>query len=355
MYVDIIADIHCHNHDQFSRILPSGINSRLQDAIDALEALCVPSAKDRVLIVAGDIAHSRKSIDHAVLEKVFEAFVKLRQAYSWVYVITGNHDLSLAGEGAFVSILEGENCTVVQRGSSLVKALDGTRFGFLPYTEDQSFLEKHIDSFAKQKVEYVIGHLGVLGGLSGPSSYEIPGRFPPEAVIRKGFKHVFIGHYHKHQTFPRHPVTYVGSLLQTTAEEALEDKGFVRLNTATGKWKFIENTSSPRFKVIRDVTDAKDLRKSDFVTVRYGEGDDLEAIEEALADREDIRYKKDREATKMEQRILVTGKSDRDILKTFATEVSPPTFLKDYEDSEHESINNQLLEKGVEFLARALE
>lgn len=75
----VISDCHVHEWSQFSTVLPTGVNSRLQEILDeiGLAAFDVSSNGGDTLYITGDLFHVRGSVSPKVLNPVKDLFTAL--------------------------------------------------------------------------------------------------------------------------------------------------------------------------------------------------------------------------------------------------------------------------------------
>ncbi|HPH70699.1 MAG TPA: metallophosphoesterase, partial [Kofleriaceae bacterium] len=79
-----------------------GSNSRLMDIIEALDRVIEAGVKRKAtaLIHCGDLFHDRKGVKPEAIHRATEWLAKARDAFSdGVHILTGNHDMSIGGDG----------------------------------------------------------------------------------------------------------------------------------------------------------------------------------------------------------------------------------------------------------------
>ena len=288
MKIAVTADLHAHNYTQYSGVAESGLNSRLDWILRTLDMIvekCVQRGVDAI-VIAGDLFHSRKSIDITVLESVYK---RIESIDFPVYIIKGNHDIA-------ESINKRTSVRIFSKVAKVVTTarivnIAGTRVGIVPWTDSAKAVSKIVDEFNKQGVHYVIGHLGMRSGTVGSHDYVMEGSIEP-SVFRK-FKWTALGHYHKHQKL-KHNIYYVGSPLQHTWGDAGDEKGFMIFDG--DKPEFIPLPSTPRFIKVMSNEDAKGVRVIDYVKIT-GKREVVESIELPLSVRKIEVVEKDDEYT----------------------------------------------------------
>lgn len=343
--IAITADIHFHNHQQFKRIDENGMNSRLKDALSCFEWIVDTAAKNHceALIVAGDVFHSRKNIEHSVLDNVCRMF-KWAESIMPVFVIAGNHDYSITGDEALsIQSLAGANTIIVEEPT--IHEVQRISFGMLPYT---SSAEKTASELKKLKdCKYLISHLGIHGAKVGPGDFEMPDEIPPSLLLKYSFKNIFLGHYHGHQTLADGKIVYVGSPLQLTFGEAGETKGFILLDEKKGKWSFVENKSSPHFIAVDYGKKKPNIRDNDYVKV-ITKINQLDDAQEEFKGAQ-VKFEVSRERQEFKERLKLYGKNNLDILKEYV-KAHPPEYPK---NRDKEEFHKSLIEEGLSLLEEA--
>jgi DNA repair exonuclease SbcCD nuclease subunit len=278
----IISDVHCHSWSQFSRILPSGLNSRLQDILDAVEfaAKHTLNSDGDTLYIAGDLFHVRGSVSPKVLNPVKDLFEKLTGQGLKIRVLTGNHDLesrdseSLSNACEALSPIDG--VTVI----SSMQIFHDTNMVMIPWYDKLEDVRDYIDSAIEEIVD--------LG--DDPSNYSLMLHAPLNSVLigipdhgfyakqlaKYGFKHVFCGHYHNHKEFESN-VFSVGALTHQTWSDVNTKAGHLIVDDV-GRVQHFEN-QSPKFldyDLGWDDDTAAESVKNQFIRVRLGEADDDE-------------------------------------------------------------------------------
>jgi DNA repair exonuclease SbcCD nuclease subunit len=246
----LISDTHNHNWSVFSKMMPDGMNNRLQIILDETwrAAVVAKDAGASALIHTGDIFHVRGSVAPSVLNPTVELYARIVNELGLnVYLLAGNHDLegknstSLGNAG---EALAGVGVTVV----SSVFADHRNKRLFVPYFDSCDAVRKQINDFiaskggdAKEIAEWTLYlHAPLNGVLVGLPDHG----FNPVELEAFGFKHVFCGHYHNHKRFDS--VTSVGALTHQTFSDIGSKAGFVLFNRETNAVTHY-TSNSPRF------------------------------------------------------------------------------------------------------------
>lgn len=274
----ITSDVHVHNWSQFSRVLPSGVNSRLQNILDALEeaADAVIAAGGDTLFITGDLFHVRGSVSPKVLNPVKDCFTKQTKRGLKIIVLTGNHDLesrdseSLSNACEALSPIAG--VTIVSRP----RIFHDEFVVMIPWYDSLDEVRKHIaacveeiEDLGDEAASYTLMlHVPVNGVLFGIPDHG----FYAKELEKMGFARVFSGHYHNHKAFEGE-VYSVGALTHQTWSDVKTLAGHIIVSDA-GVQHF--KNKSPQFKDFDlgwDDDTAAEECKGSFVRVRLGEAD----------------------------------------------------------------------------------
>lgn len=315
----ITADIHAHRYKNLSR-------NRLYDIRDAMLWIGDQAREHDVdaLVVAGDLFHSRKSLDIDVLYVIAEVI-----RHEWddlkVVLLLGNHDISDTGEHNSLMIFE-DDCTVVDE--PCIVEFDETDVGFIPWTTQKKDVQDSIKLFQEHDCRYVIGHLGIKEGYY---QHGVKAKSGIPAGMFKEFSWVVLGHYHAQQKVKN--ITYVGSPLQLNWGESGDTKSI--LIAEDDNLEFIENTKSPKFVVVEEKDDLDEISDNDIMQVSESLSDDVQEIPN-----EDIQIVPDVPESPS-PRISFTSSRFTDIIKEWV-EVNMP--------SEEGVSKEELISKGMEYL-----
>ena len=221
----ITADWHCHTWLDCAQII-NGVNSRLQDLLQALQVMVTYALKHRVqqIRVLGDIFHVKKNVPTEAQDQLFLFLQEAhRQGINWEF-LAGNHDRISDREDS-VTILPFRAFAPVRTEIIIDKS---TKTVFVPWLYDQAKVLKTLQDLKGDWYELLF-HGELEGATVGPTDYALSSRFKKELFDR--FHHVWAGHLHKRQKVGK--VYYPGNPIAKDWGEPERDKGFLHI-TDTG-------------------------------------------------------------------------------------------------------------------------
>lgn len=250
------SDIHLHNFQSYSRILPSGANSRLMDGLQVMRNIVDEASALGVSrhIFSGDWHNKGLQLQTTALSPMLDVVRELFGSGTErsMYAIAGNHDMaSLDGKVHALSALRGEGFTVFDDPEQI--EIGKSTVTFIPYQRDPSKLLSILDELrpkanAKRKQVLVL-HTGIEGAEARSGVVLEAGVVPTSALV--GWNLVISGHYHLHASgkFPGGEWIIPGSAMQTDASEEGQEKGFVLVNYDTLAWSF-HPVKVPQFRTL---------------------------------------------------------------------------------------------------------
>jgi len=193
----IVSDQHAHNWSQFSTVDSRGENSRLRIICDEMErgAIELEKSGGNLMIMAGDLFHSRGSIDPEVFNTVHKTIENIIKRGIEIIAIPGNHDLKSRETSEIGNAIQTLGCldgfTVITEPTVMTKI----NTVFIPwYSNAESLIEEitNITSAIDVSGLDLIIHAGINNVLINLPDAGLD----PKAVAAWGFKRVFAGHYH---------------------------------------------------------------------------------------------------------------------------------------------------------------
>jgi DNA repair exonuclease SbcCD nuclease subunit len=190
------------------------------------------------IFFAGDIFEKSSKINHESFVPLFKQFMEMKENGIKMIFIKGNHDIYNMNNDSIIETFSPFG-KVILNGYEQIE-INGIDFHFLDYTKDKSLIPV--------KGDYLITHVDILG-FAYDNNYKVQDMtcFHPDDF--SGFKRVFSGHYHRHQTMKN--IVYQGSPYQLGFGETGVEKGFVVLDTDTDKWYYNKYENAPKFLKIK--------------------------------------------------------------------------------------------------------
>lgn len=226
----LISDTHLHDWTAFSRTLPTGVNSRLQEILNAQqEAVRKLKAADGERVYnAGDTFHVRGKVTPSVLNPATDLYAQMVNGGIGVYVIPGNHDLEGRDSHRVsnaVTALESVGVIVAHEPKHTAPT-DNWHVVMFPWYADVNDLlvamakerklyapEDLVDAIIHAPIDKVLPHLPDHG-LSADSLADL------------GYNRVFSGHYHHHKDMGR-GVYSIGALTHQTFGDIGSKAGYL--------------------------------------------------------------------------------------------------------------------------------
>lgn len=278
MKIVLFSDLHSHNFAPYSRQLPNGRNSRLQDSLNIIEQVenIAIEKKAGLVVFLGDLFHSRFKIEVDVLSSVAEYIQRLADVVN-IVVLRGNHDTFDTVGDVHSLVFSGDRIWVVDKPRAL--GMDGVRLFALPWMESAEDVRNVLK---EAEGDILLMHCGLAEGTVGPTDRKVDAHLSVGDLPLDRFKWVFLGDYHKHQELVPGRVMYCGSPLQLTFGERDETKYILVLDTDTGQVEKIE-TKAPRFFEFLSIKEFEDAVNTGKVVPDYDHVRVLYATEEAGA------------------------------------------------------------------------
>lgn len=270
----VTADTQFDDQMRYAKILPSGLSSRLRDAIQCFEWVVEEAVarKCEGLIVLGDVFDSRTAIEISVLDQVLRAFSGAAAELE-IMVLVGNHDSYLRtpkvnSAQVFLGIADVWDSPVVVG-----------EFAFSPWVDDVEVLAAQVKMLAADsRPRYLLGHCLVQGAV--PSHVGIP----PALLLPERWERVLLGDVHEPIALADGKIQYVGAPMQWHQGDQGRERGFFVLDDADSSLEFVPNLMSPRFYTLTSVDQLPKfpIRDCDFVRIKTDDPDVHKAIVEEI-------------------------------------------------------------------------
>lgn len=258
----LINDIH----------LDKSNGSLVKDIFQQLMKVC-EEYNTHCIFCGGDVFTNRSGQPLQCLTDWKEILEILTKKGFEFYVIPGNHDKTDSNsERSYLDIF-GEKCVHLYRNHGRV-LLDGCVIGFIPYFQDEKWLEEfqrledEIDDNLREgdiqidDATILITHMGFDGVVNNDGS-RVSSVIKPSMF--KNWTKVLIGHYHNASELADN-VIYTGSAYQNNYGENITDKGFTVVFN-DGSIKHVQS-KFPRY--IKEVVDANDKETLMNLLEKYG-------------------------------------------------------------------------------------
>lgn len=261
MLVLLFSDLHAHAFQAYSKLLPNGRNSRLQDALDILEeirGICNKLDVDGVLF-GGDLFHIRPglgSMKIPTFNAVYDAIARLKIGRQFVGLLVGNHDQgNKAGTEHSIHAFKSIVTVMDSRDWYTFTSYDEQLCVYaVPATTEVEELRKDIAA-AKTGLEpsaavvskIMLGHLGIDGAEIGTNfRMRDDSLLSVDDLRQQDFDQIFLGDYHKPQKLAP-LVKYIGATHHHNWGDAGQRRRALLFNTDTGELADIPLRAAPMF------------------------------------------------------------------------------------------------------------
>lgn len=272
----VLSDIHAHNWSVFSSVDGRGVNTRLVHTLEEMKraAKLLKAAGGNVMVIAGDIFHTRGTIDPEVLNPTRDAVREILEMGISIYAIPGNHDLKSKDTQELSSAIQNLQTEVdppgMYGGFTIFNKCDvawvpGHVLGFVPWRWTVEALLQDLENLAKHPEASqmdVFIHAGIDGVLSGMPAHGLM----HTDLAKFGFRRVFAGHYHNHHDFGN-GVYSIGATTHQTWGDVGTRAGFLLVDE---KSVTFHDTMAPKFVDVSGLDEIEmELEcKSNFVRFR---------------------------------------------------------------------------------------
>lgn len=247
MKIGLVADPHMNifrrNNTFFSHV---------ESAFDMIVNKCTQENVEMIIIL-GDLFHTKHYISTEALIKANDIVARLTEKWP-IYIITGNHDLIKQDDNSVNALDIYKYFKNVKVISEYQRIFHGKHsLHFVPF--HMFDIPKIITSIQTDENDhYLFGHFGIkhFTMMYTSDDREIADWMSEvTASDLTKFKHVFLGHFHGHNT--QDNITYVGSPFQSCHGDEHSQHGFVIFDIENNTYKFYPNSDTPQF-ITRDFT-----------------------------------------------------------------------------------------------------
>ena len=264
--------------------------------------------------------------------EVFKVFARNKDVA--VLMIRGNHDAttnSIYTDSSIDTFNYLPNVTVFTAFGAIEK--NNVNIVFTAYGDETEEIKEYIKSNVQEdKVNVLVGHLGVEGSLTGKGSHRLEGAFGYQDLQPELYDFILLGHYHRRQYFSNPNHFYGGSLMQQSFSDEQEANGVHLIDTDKLTTTFIP------------------INTRKFITVQ---GDSIpENIDELVEQGHFIRFigtpeqAKALELDEVESNVQVQMKKKYTVEKRIDSEVTddPVTIASSYADKYYPEAKDKIVE-----------
>lgn len=250
----VVSDIHCHSHSIFAGAPVNGVNGRLAITLSELERAAqeLVNQGGNVMIVAGDIFHTRGVMDPEVLNPTRATFDRIVSMGIDVFAIPGNHDLKSRDTVELSSAIQNLEQVGIAGGSfrvvnkADVKRVAGEWIGFVPWRYTKEELMADLKLVAENTGPFladtdVFIHAGIDDVITGAPSSGLTAA----ELSKFGFRNIFAGHYHNHKNLGNGIVS-IGATTHHNWGDIGMRAGFLIVDSKDGSFEFHDNLA-PKF------------------------------------------------------------------------------------------------------------
>lgn len=329
------TDSHFHLFTDFSKPDEFYRNDRFKEQMETLNSVfTLAREKEATIIFGGDLFHKRNAVDTVVYNEVFKVFARNKDVA--VLLLRGNHDAttnSIYTDSSIDTFDYLPNVSVFQSFGAI--EVGNTNLVFTAYGDETEEIKGYIeDNHNADKVNILVGHLGVEGSLTGKGSHRLEGAFGYQDLLPDKYDFILLGHYHRRQYFQNPNHFYGGSLMQQSFSDEQEANGVHLIDTDTITTEFIP-LDTRRFITVRGDNVPEDLDQlieaGHFIRF-VGSTNQAKAIELASTDETN--------------NIRVELQKDYTVEKRIDSEVtdSPLTIASSYSDKFYPEAKKEILE-----------
>lgn len=274
----LFSDIHIATHKRKTE--------RLNDCLNVLDWVFQTAEKNNIenIIFGGDLFHDRQKIEIFAYQKTYEIIRKWLNTKKFnLYLLLGNHDLWFNEKTNISSVIPFSDISNIRVISEVERIkIDNHNWDFIPFTHDPIVSIKKLNELDGKK-EYAIGHLAIDGAklhtnvISDVVIEHDGDMVVVKSEIFKGYKHVFLGHYHASQKLDAN-VEYIGSPLQLSFGEAFQEKHLIIFDQDKKECEYILNDFSPKHLIIKSEDIDKHDLENNFVRVSVNDISSLDVL-----------------------------------------------------------------------------
>jgi DNA repair exonuclease SbcCD ATPase subunit len=312
--------------------------------------------KHGIIVIAGDIVHSKTNLSPECCQLVSEFFDNLRNIMP-TFVILGNHDINLSNTGhmdALSPLIEGpmiHNEKLYLLKNSGEYHYRNIIFGVTSILDGNDiFKAKNIKNYDNK---YLIGlYHGTINGGTYQNGVKCISSNYVQASDFDGYDYVIAGDIHKHQ-YINEFIMYPGSLIQQNKGESLRYHGVIKLDLENDKTDLYEIPNEYGYAVIqvtkgKIIKEDKNIPKNAIITVILTDTDENEEIIKNI----ETKYKR-----KVEKKIINTklDKQKEKVNKLLENNVAMIDKIKNYIKQKFKNVTEKNIKDIVEYHKKTVE
>ncbi len=238
-----LADTHI-GYSAYNRLDENGINQREADVCAAFARIVDVALKEEpdIILHSGDLFDAVRPSNRAI-SFVMEQLLRISGAGIPTVIISGNHSTPRLREtGSVFKVFEHiKNIHLAFIGKKQEFEFGDVKIHALPHSADKELFDDEMSLMRPDK-DFSANIAMLHAGITGMSVFRMNvfnELMASTGQLDSGFDYVALGHYHEHcEVSPG--IVYSGSTERLGFGEAGQPKGFVELDTGTGKWEFRE-------------------------------------------------------------------------------------------------------------------
>src|SRR3989338_3407705 len=278
MKILFASDFHIHPHDDFSFILPDGMNSRLADCLSVIDR--VGSLYERYdcdsVVFCGDLFHTPRSVPTDVLQYTYDRLSALARNVKHMVIVAGNHDKGVfakdATQATSVSIFRDLPNTTVFANKPEVFNCGKVSIAILPYLIGDNVAKEFISlvkgfcSSPANTRNLVVTHAQLAEATCGPNEIRLKSQFKVADWLKTGaVDYILAGHHHHPQRMAEQAIT-IGSPIQHNMLDRGDKRGIVIYDSKTNTTQRVWLKCNKFF--LYEINSEKDLSLVDLPSVK---------------------------------------------------------------------------------------
>lgn len=314
----VFSDLHAYLFSEFAKPDDKYINTRLANIVNATEDILKAAREtSSTVLFAGDLFHSRGSVQTEVFNFIFKVFSEYQDVP--VIMIRGNHDAvnnRLDSPSAIEPFAILPNVKLVTKLEHFTSGED--TITAVSYGDEHAEIKEFIKD---NPADILLAHLGIEGA-KGAGVSTLEGPFTVGDMRPEENKVVLMGHYHRSQKFTDN-MLYVGNPVAQNFSDSGMKKGYYKFEIDNHELKNLEfvDLGYPTFETATPST-IQDISKDSFVRLKASK-EDIKRIEVNTDVPDNIRLDVEYEVVSETRININTSDEPKDIASSWAEEFMP--------------------------------